>query len=381
MLRDLGWLKKVKIIGRNKQVVPTSAFGLFKTAQEAVVNPIRWTSATVNDEFTSVITGSGSWSIVDTTTLQLDTGASSSSGISLTSDIIHSYIPGKGMFVQISIILGDSGVAGNIREWGLFDDDNGVFIRLNETQYEFVLRNNGVETVVSAPDWDIPVTPDANGHLWYFQYQWLGVGDFYLYYDGELVHTHNYVGTAQKVSMENPDLPIRIRNYNSTNTSNVLIKSGGIAVSTEGINLIFGVDTDKQIRNIKLTTDGRMLVSSPPPSAPPDTTTVSVIEFNNVTTQHDNIYVVPTGETLKITRFSAGAEVDSVAGNVIELYRDPNGTGIGMGIIDVIFTSGDSDQHDLDEDVTGDGTYAIRMRRRRFGGGSKEIFGRWEGYY
>ena len=77
----------------------------------------------------------------------------------------------------------------------------------------------------------------------------------------------------------------------------------------------------------------------------------------------------------------AGSEMDTTAGNVIELWYDPNGDGTGMEIIDVIFCSGDGDQHDLSASYLGDGTKAIRMRRRRFSGGSKEIFGRWEGYF
>ena len=52
-----------------------------------------------------------------------------------------------------------------------------------------------------------------------------------------------------------------------------------------------------------------------------------------------------------------------------------------MTIIDTIFASGGSDQHDLRATFTGDGTASIRLRRLRFSGGSKQIFGRWEGYY
>lgn len=381
MLKDLGWLRQVKIQGKNKQIVPTSAFGLLKIAQEAVLDSIRWSEEIISANFTVDIVASGNWSIADTSSLKLETGNTSSSGIKVTSKNVHGYIPGKGVFIQVSTILGDSGITGNIREWGLFDDLNGVFVRLNGTQYEFILRNNGVETVVPASNWDVLITPDANGHFWSFQYQWLGVGDFYLYYDGQLVYIHNYVGTTQKTSLENPDLPFRLRNYNDTNTTNVSLKSGCASVSLEGINLIYGIDKDKQVKNIKLTSDGRLLVSSPPPSAPPETTPVFITEFGNVTIVDDNVYTIPSGETLKITRFSAGAEVDAVAGSSIELYYDPNGDGSSMEIIDVIFASGDSDQHDLDENFLGDGIKAVRMRRNRLGGGSKQIFGRWEGYY
>ena len=52
-----------------------------------------------------------------------------------------------------------------------------------------------------------------------------------------------------------------------------------------------------------------------------------------------------------------------------------------MTLIDAIFASGNSDQHDLADEFIGDGTALIRLRRRRLTGGSKEIHGAWDGYY
>jgi hypothetical protein len=371
---------KTRIIGRNNLTVKTSAFGILKTASDALLNAVRWSVSLITTLYTVAITNLGSWSIVDSTSLKLETGADVNSGISITANDTCNYLSGKGILLQISIFLGDSGVAGNVREWGLFNDNNGVFVRLNGTQYEFVIRNNTVETVILASNWDIPVTPDDKGHLWYIQYQWLGVGNFYLYYDEQLVYTHVYLGTATKVSIENPDLPVRIRNYNTTNNTNIFIKSGCSSVSIEGINFLYGKDTNKQAQEVKLSADGRLLVSTTSP-APPETTPVDITESGDVVTVSDNVYVIPNGETLEINRFSAGAEVDATAGSVIELYYDPNGTGVGMTLLDAIFASGSSDQHDENISYLGNGTIAIRLRRRRLTGGSKEIFGRWEGYY
>jgi len=130
-----------------------------------------------------------------------------------------------------------------------------------------------------------------------------------------------------------------------------------------------------------ITDSGRLKIDTSPPDAPIDTTPVTVTEFDNVSNFSDNIFVIPTGATLVIQRFSAGAETDTTAGSVIELLLDDDGTGATLTIIDVIFASGSGDQHDLRETILGDGSRAIRMRRRRFSGGSKEMFGRWEGYF
>lgn len=360
-----------------------SAFGLLKTAPEAMLANFRWTVNLVINAFTENLLSSGSagnWNIVETSALQLNTGASLASGIELQSNNDYYYQAGRGQLFRISIILGDPGVEGNIREWGLSNNTDGVFIRLNGTEYEFVLRSNGGETVVPATNWNTPITPDENGHIWYIQFQWLGVGNFFVYYDGELVYTHNFLGTSTSLSMEMPDLPVRLRNYNVSNTSDVYLKTGCCSVVNEGANVISGLDENDILREVRVTASGRIKVDSSPPDAPLDTTPVIVTEFDNVAGTDDNVYIIPSGETLIIQRFSAGAEVDTTAGNAIELWEDPNGDGSVLNIIDVIFASGTSDQHDLRSEFIGDGTFSIRMRRKRYSGGSKEIFGRWEGY-
>ncbi|RLI54447.1 MAG: hypothetical protein DRP09_13060 [Candidatus Thorarchaeota archaeon] len=130
----------------------------------------------------------------------------------------------------------------------------------------------------------------------------------------------------------------------------------------------------------EITADGRLKVSQEPPSAPPDTTSVSRVQYSSVTGTSDDVYTIPSGEELRIQRFAAGAE-HSRDGSVVELWYDPNGNGTGMTIIDVLFVSGSSNQHDLNAVFTGNGTRAIRMRRRRLDGGARRIFARWEGYY
>jgi len=379
---DTGRLKvDARIGGGGEQSASISAFGLLKIAQEAMLANIRWTTNVLTNEYTKNITASGAWSIVDTSCLQLNSGAASSSGIDILSNKRYHYQAGRGQIFKISIILGDSGVEGNTREWGLKYGNNGVFIRLDGTQYKLIILNNGIETPIPASTWDIPVTPDNKGHLWYIQYQWLGIGDFFVYYDGALVHTHHYLGTGTKVSMETPDLSVHLKNYNTTNTTNVYLKSGCSSVISEGANIISGLDDDNIIREARVTPTGRLLVSQEPPTAPPETTAIKRTEYLSVAGQYDNEYLIPNGEILVLQKFSASAEVEPTDGTAIELWYDPNGNGISMQIIDAIFASGNSDQHDLNDQFTGDGTAKIRMRIRRLSGGSKDVFCRWEGYY
>jgi len=606
MLRDLGWLKQVEITDQANRTAQLSTFGVLKTANESTLKEYKFSLPSVSFNFNVSETPSGSlgtWEIVDSS-LKVHSGASANSGIVLESKEVHVYSVAHGMIGKFSVILGDSGITGNIREWGMFDDDNGVFIRLNGTQYEFVLRNKGNDTVVSADNWDIPITPDPNGHMWFIQYAWFGVSDFYLYYDGQLVYTHPFRGTSTEPSMATPDLKLSLANYNITNTSDVSMLVNACSVSQEGLDKIrlasgeydvkvspegellvrktaqvlldehfinsslnlyrwvdnvsgsgtisidesmcslktttangdsaeiyttqgfvhifsqtysfrcgiildhldldnntkiwgmrnpvtndgwyfrlingdlevctehqgivtninineykptdgyvhrydaiyrnyrvlfyiddalvygatavsehlydneelkpyfrnyntgitteishlhvegialfddtssgvqiSGVDDDGLIHTVAVSPTRRLLVSQEPPSPPPETTRVKQSAYTDMSGTIDTDYVIPNGETVVLQRFSAGAEDDSPQGNVIELWHDPDATGNSMVLIDVLFSSGASDQHDLNDAFLGDGTAQIKMRRRRLSGEAKLVYGAWEGYY
>jgi len=130
-----------------------------------------------------------------------------------------------------------------------------------------------------------------------------------------------------------------------------------------------------------VTATGRLKVSQEPPTSPAETTAVKITEYSIVSNFHDNIYVIPTEETLTIQRIVAGGGKSAQGTAKVEIWYDPNGNGTNMEIIDVLYVDGISDFHDLYEQYIGDGTKAIRLRREKIGGGSVEIFARWEGYY
>lgn len=117
-----------------------------------------------------------------------------------------------------------------------------------------------------------------------------------------------------------------------------------------------------------------------PTSVPADGTKVGTVKYDNVNGATDEVYTIPNNKTLIIQNLIGGAEVTG-QGSVVELWYDPNGNKNGMIIIDAVHTSGESMQHGLCVSFVGNGTRRIVMRRRRLGGGSCEIFGRWEGYY
>lgn len=216
-----------------------SAFGLPVVVFDGLQKQYRHNQASITSEFDHTLTGTASVSLANNCALQLNTGASASSSALSLSKNLHQYTSGKGLKIMMSVVLGDSGVAGNQREWGYGDLINGVSILLDGGEYKFVLRSGGmVVALIAASAWQVPVLPDPNGHLWYIQFEWLGVGDFWVYYDQKPVLYYNYLGTSTAPSMESPDLPIFFRNENTSNTSDVFLKNVCSAVSSEGRNIV-----------------------------------------------------------------------------------------------------------------------------------------------
>jgi len=190
------------------------------------------------------------------------------------------------------------------------------------------------------------------------------------------------ITSLNRINTDGDDLDIV---FNATLSSGDETILDGIVAAHDGEALILPdlntiTDYDNTDNKAGITADNKLKVVLPPPTAPSGATAINRTEYDGVSGDDDNVYIIPNGETLIIQRLSSGSEVTS-DGATTELWYDPNGTGVGMTIIDAIFSNGSSDQHDLNESYTGDGTKAVRMRRRNLTGGTVSIFGRWEGYY
>ena len=105
------------------------------------------------------------------------------------------------------------------------------------------------ETVVAQADWDddpadgtktLPVLDPTKGNVYQIQYQWLGYGQITFSVEnpatGEFVHAHHiaYANANTTSSVANPTLPIWFRALNTSNTSNITMKTGSFAGFVEG---------------------------------------------------------------------------------------------------------------------------------------------------
>jgi len=116
------------------------------------------------------------------------------------------------------------------------------------------------------------------------------------------------------------------------------------------------------------------------PGIPIGADQILITDYDNIATQVDNVYVITSGKTMYIQGLLGSAEWNNVGGAVVELWYDPNGTGVGMSLIAAGHCNGNTFSYPLADAYLGDGTKAIRMRRITLGGGSLWIFGRIFGY-
>jgi hypothetical protein len=246
---------------QHAQQTQFSVFGNLKTVQDDVLEDLRfdayslfnlWDIERVNGaEYETVPGGVGA---------QFSTRSTAGSYIEFLSKNTYNYESGKGLILKISIILGDTGVVGNVREWGLKNaGGDGLFMRMDGTTLKFIHKNRGVETEYDASTFDTPVTVDPNGHTWYIQYPWLGVADFFLYYDNQIVHRFPYYGTSTDFSLGSPDMHVFLRNENVSATSVVTLKSGCASIAVENGRTTSGRSSTGAARTLRVDDLGQTL--------------------------------------------------------------------------------------------------------------------------
>lgn len=132
------------------------------------------------------------------------------------------YQPGKGHLSYLTFnFLGAQ--AGVTKAVGLFDANNGIFLRHNGTDLQAVIRKNAVEHAVNQGNWNID---PLNGHgnsgivldinmvqIFYIDFEWLAAGRVRIGFviDGVIYIAHEFLH-ANKIAtvyMSTPNLPVR----------------------------------------------------------------------------------------------------------------------------------------------------------------------------
>lgn len=172
--------------------------------------------------------------------LELVSGATLNDDTILRSYEHPRYEPNRGHVYSISAFLPNPSAAGE-RNFGLFNEDSGVFFRLKGGNLYAVRRTTigGVADDVQEEIINIPFDIDlSKGNIYDIQFQWRGVGNVSFYIGNpitgrlQLVHQFSLLGTLDELSFFNPAMPVSYQCVN--NGDNVKIISGCVDVSTEG---------------------------------------------------------------------------------------------------------------------------------------------------
>lgn len=139
------------------------------------------------------------------------------------------YQSNRGHRFSTSIIAPNPTAAGT-RHWGMgVDTENGCGFRLKSdgNLYAVVVSGGVEDEQLISHSFDV-----TKGNVYDIQYQWRGVGNYYFYINLQLVHTMEYLGTLETLSMENPALPCNIT-CTATSTEDVVLKCGCVDISSE----------------------------------------------------------------------------------------------------------------------------------------------------
>jgi hypothetical protein len=228
-----------------------SAFGRLRVAGTRLSGEFRNKYGTYGPvEIVTKLEGSGNTQLdLANTVSYLTTTTSSSDRALRQSRKYHPYVPGTTQLGFISFRF-DTPKANVQQMVGMFDDKDGIFLRMNGETPEFVIRKNSADSqVIPQNQWNIDkfdgtgdekiVVDFIKAQVVVIDYQWLGVGRVRVgfNFNGQIYYAH-YFSNANQVTLpytNEPSLPVRweIKNTGTT-TSNTKMTAICFGVYTEG---------------------------------------------------------------------------------------------------------------------------------------------------
>lgn len=171
------------------------------------------------------VTGSGAVAQANGA-ITLTTGGTADSTVQYQSVRSARFIPAVTNVFRFVGSVSNTGSTNNIRNWGLFDANNGAFFQLSGTTLNIVTRAAGSDTAVASGSFNKGTfTIDTNIHSYEIRVSYVAY-DFYV--DERLVHSISILGSSV-INSQNLNLPATLQNNNSGGgTSNVSI-SGFVA--------------------------------------------------------------------------------------------------------------------------------------------------------
>lgn len=105
-------------------------------------------------DFLNTIIAGGSNAIeINSESMLMTTANGATDSIKRVSNLYHSYVIGTSMLIVMKMAVGDTGKTNVVREWGYYDDNDGIIFQLTDTTFNIVLRSSvsgaPVDTVIA----------------------------------------------------------------------------------------------------------------------------------------------------------------------------------------------------------------------------------------
>ena len=214
------------------------AFGKLRTSGATLLGEYVFSNGTLPELFSNTLVGDGAvtWD-QDRRSTVISVGQDSGDKATHTSNTYHHYLPGSSHQFIGTFALGDTGKAGLVRNWGLFDADNGFMFRNYNGNFAVVVRSSATgtvtETVIDQDDFNkdtvngtglstmnLDLTKD---NIYWIGVQWLGGGRvrFGTYNNGERVVMHEFYGGNNSIYpiSQTASLPVCMATTNTAGTA------------------------------------------------------------------------------------------------------------------------------------------------------------------
>mgnify|MGYP003674655115 CR=1 FL=1 len=187
------------------------AFGKLKTSGTTLLGEYSFENGLLSPLFSNRISGSGeiNWD-QDGRYAEISLGSDINAQITHTSNTYHHYLPGSSHQFIGTYALGDTGKAGLVRNWGLFDAANGFMFTTRGEEFGIVIRSSvtGTKAEIFIPQSDFngdkvdgTGLSQMNINLTYDNFYWIdiqgpGAGRirFGTYDKGSRIVMHEYYG-------------------------------------------------------------------------------------------------------------------------------------------------------------------------------------------
>lgn len=173
------------------------------------------------DQWNEIVTGSGAAEhLPNESSVELEVTASGDSILRRTKRRFP-YQAGKSLAVMQSFV-GAPLAEGLVQEVGYFDNNNGIILRADGLEVQFVIRSSASgsmeEVVVPQSEWNINSFPSldfSKANIFTTDLEWLGVGRVRVGFvlDGEVLYCHefNHANAVESVYMTTATLPLSYR--------------------------------------------------------------------------------------------------------------------------------------------------------------------------